>query len=208
MHIEFTLGTLESQSGPSCKFRSQLNLFHLPGALCEMCQTFACWGTRSWPPNTPIQTLPVIKFSRQHLRLKATSKVDPSTRPSHPSLSSPHLTTKWIQRHGCWKCRRWPQAPSDFNPLPLPLSVTPLVVWELSHRKQHWKYSHIPLLLLLYILCNEECTPTAIVAKILSRLLFPACICSLQHWSQIEASSSLGTDWPSWQTHRGGEKEA
>lgn len=80
---------------------------------------------------------------------------------------------------------------------------SPLVAWGLSHRKQHWKYSHIPLL--LYILCDEECTPTAIVAKMWSRLLFPARICSLQHWSQIEASSSLGTDRPSWQTE--GEKK-
>lgn len=98
---------------------------------------------------TLIQTPPVIALPPWHSRLKATSKVDPFTllfHPVPPALASPRKPLNESRSlHGCWKHHRWPQAPSDFNLTTLAsLSHSPLVAWGLSHRKQRWRYSHLP----------------------------------------------------------------
>ncbi len=104
--------------------------------------------------------------------------------PPPPSLNSPHkpLNESRGLRGRC-EHRRWPQALSGFNPPPLSLSLTPPLWLGGYHTGSNLEIFPPPLplspfflslLLLLYILCDEECPPAAIVAKMWSRLPFPA----------------------------------
>lgn len=133
--------------------------------------------------------------------------------PTPPPSSSllPTQTAKWIQSlmdAASTADGHKPRVVSIHQPHLFP--SLPLVAWGLSNRKP---LRDIPTslsllsLLLLYILCDEECPPAAIVAKMWSRLLFPARL-HLFPPALIPDRGFLepGNARPSWQTYRGGEK--